>query len=62
MAGKKTKHIEKQPKPEKAAPVSKGEPSGDWDIFTDDFKDRLNQFVTLNEEVLELKASVEGVD
>lgn len=61
MAGRKTKQIEKKAKPEKVAEPKEGS-SEDWDIFTDDFKDRLNEFITLNEEVLELKASVEGVD
>ncbi len=62
MAGKKTKHIEKEPKAEKTAPKKENTSGDDWDIFTDTFKERLSQFIGLNQEVLELKGSVEESD
>ena len=59
---RKTKQIAKEEKEEKPAPSarkdkSKGD-SNDWDIFSDGFKDRLNNFISLNAEVTDLKSSV----
>ena len=66
MPPRKTKHIEKESKEDKAPAASKkgkaGTASGDWDIFSDSFKDRLSQFISVNQEVLELKSNVEGSD
>lgn len=63
---KKSKKIvkeEKEDKPLVSAKKEKNkEASSDWDIFSDGFKDRLNQFITLNKEVLDLKSTVEGSD
>ena len=63
---KKSKKIIKEEKEEKpqasAKKEKKGEVSSDWDIFSDGFKDRLNQFISLNKEVLDLKSKVEGSD
>ena len=62
---RKTKQIAKEAKEEKAAPSAqkeKGAASGEWDIFSDSFKERLSQFISLNQEVLELKSNVEGSD
>ena len=59
---RKTKHIQKEEKEEKshveAKKDKKKEQSQDWDIFSDGFKDRLNQFISLNSEVTDLKSSV----
>jgi len=55
--GRKTKQIQKEEKAEAPAAVSnkkdkKKANEANWDIFSDGFKDRLSQFVDLNEEVL----------
>ena len=59
---RKTKHIQKEEKEEKphveAKKEKKKDLSNDWDIFSDGFKDRLNQFISLNSEVTDLKSSV----
>ena len=59
---RKTKQIQKEEKEEKvevsAKKGNKKESSNDWDIFSDGFKDRLNQFISLNSEVTDLKSSV----
>lgn len=62
--GKKTKQIEKETKEDKPQAAGKKgkDATPEWDIFSDGFKDRLNQFISLNKEVLDLKASVEGTD
>ena len=63
---KKTKKIEKEDKEEKPQVSAKKEKkqdlSADWDIFSDGFKNRLNQFISLNKEVLDWKSTVEGTD
>ena len=55
--GRKTKPIQKVEKedvPEPAANKKDKKKANEahWDIFSDGFKDRLSQFVDLNEEVL----------
>lgn len=63
---RKTKQIQKEEKEEVPAQTAgkkqKKTDEANWDIFSEGFKDRLSQFVDLNEEVLQLKASVEGSD
>lgn len=64
---RKTKQIQKEEKndaPASAATKKGGKKANEanWDIFSEGFKDRLSQFVDLNEEVLQLKGSVEGTD
>ena len=59
---RKSKQIKKEEKEEKvevsAKKGTKKDSSNDWDIFSDGFKDRLNQFISLNSEVTDLKSSV----
>lgn len=58
---RKTKQIQKEDKEEKvevsAKKGGKKESSNEWDIFSDGFKDRLNQFISLNCEVTDLKST-----
>ena len=60
--GRKAKQIHKEAKEDLPAPSSKKEKTKDagtdWDIFSDGFKGRLSQFISLNKEVLDLKAQV----
>ena len=59
---KKSKKIvkeEKEDKPHASVKKEKSkEANSNWDIFSNGFKDRLNQFIILNKEVLDLKSSV----
>lgn len=63
---KKSKKIVKEDKEEQpvveAKKAKKQDHSNDWDIFSQGFKDRLSQFIGLNQEVTDLKSSVEGDD
>ena len=54
---RKTKQIQKEEKNDAPAPAAtkkggKKANEANWDIFSEGFKDRLSQFVDLNEEVL----------
>lgn len=62
--GKKGKQIEKPAKAARPAPKEESsDPQEDnGDIFSATFKQRLDQFATLNQEVLTIKAQVEGSD
>ncbi len=51
MPPRKTKKIEKEERDEKPAASSKKEKasSSEWDIFSDGIKDKLNQYIQLNQ-------------
>jgi phage shock protein A len=55
----KRKAIAKEPKPERAAARS-SEPEDDGEVFSQTFRDRLDQFSSLSKEVLTRKAEIEG--
>lgn len=66
---KKTKKIEKEDaevvqdkKTEKPKKASTSTAIDLKDYFSESFRDRLGQYIALNQEVLTLKANVEGVD
>lgn len=56
---RKSKAIAKEPKGEKA-PVRNEENEDDGEIFSESFRDRLNQFSELSKEILTRKAELEG--
>ena len=51
MPPRKTKKIEKEERDEKPAASSKKSKasSSEWDIFSDGIKDKLNQYINLNQ-------------